>query len=120
MNEITPEENETILKDNRYLVADPRFKPRYDAIEILIHASFPELKDEGERFVCAFEIGKFLNSVGLGGCEANVIEFLNFIGTTHSMVLLKNLNKELLGILSRDNRFTQYHLMIGDIMSFKS
>ena len=97
--EVSSEENETILANNKYLVDDPRFKPRYDATDILISGNIPALKDDAERFVCANEVGKFILNNGVNGAEENIAKLFGVFSAVHILVLCQILNAEQIGKL---------------------
>ena len=97
--EVSPEENETILANNKYLVDDPRFKPRYDATDILISGNIPALKDDAERFVCANEVGKFILNNGVNGAEENIAKLFNAFSAVHIVVLCQLLDAQQIGKL---------------------
>jgi len=97
--EVSPEENETILANNKYLVDDPRFKPRYDATDILISGNIPALKDDAERFVCANEVGKFILNNGVNGAEENIAKLFGVFSAVHILMLCQILNAEQIGKL---------------------
>ena len=97
--EVSSEENETILANNKYLVDDPRFKPRYDATDILISGNIPALKDDAERFVCANEVGKFILNNGVNGAEENIAKLFSAFSAVHILVLCQILNAEQIGKL---------------------
>ena len=97
--ELSQEENDALLADNKYLVNDARFKPRYDATDILISGNIPALKDDAERFVCANEVGKFILSNGVNGAEENIAKLFGVFSAVHILVLCQILNAEQIGKL---------------------
>lgn len=108
--ELTADEDETIRANNKYLVDDPRFKSRYDAVDILISGNIPELKDDGERYVCANEVGKFIQTNGVNGSEENLAKLLNGFSTVHKLVLLQLLDAQQIAKLA-NNSYTRPHLV---------
>lgn len=86
--EIEKDKELTILEGNKYLVGGPGYKNRYDPVEILVEGNMPDLPNEGEKFACAMEIGKFISSKNgnFMGCEENLVKFLDYIGEPHSIV----------------------------------
>lgn len=80
-------EEEEALKENRYIV-DGDSQNQYDVSNIMVGGEMPELKNDGERYICAKEVGIFIRKYGFCGCEGNVAKFLEHVGELHRLVCL--------------------------------
>ena len=89
-------EEKDIIDNNRYLGN----KETYDVLDILMEGNIPEFKNDGDRFVCAKEVGEFVKRTGLFGIDMkNLTKLMDSLSTVHALLLLGRLTREQLGFL---------------------
>jgi hypothetical protein len=90
---------EMSIEKNKYLVGAPKRENIYDPLEIVLEGNFPEFESDADKFICAVEIGKFINNTGICGNENNILKFLDHLGDVHRTVCLLQISSELKTIL---------------------
>ncbi|MHA2280166.1 MAG: hypothetical protein ACXAC5_04735 [Promethearchaeota archaeon] len=79
---MTKEEEDTIIEDNKYL------NKEFDISEILAFGNIPEFNNAADRFVCARQVGIFINKNGLGNHD-NLIKFLKSVPSECRLACIK-------------------------------
>jgi len=81
-----------VIEKNKYLVGASGRKNVYDPVEILVNGNLPEFNSDAERFVCAVEIGQFVNKTGLSGIESGIENLITNgfgINSVYTLMMVK-------------------------------
>ena len=81
-NDLTKEEIDTILEDNKYL------NKTFDISEILAFGNIPDFENAADRFMCTMQVAFFIRKNGLGNHE-NLVKFLQSIPPECVVMFLK-------------------------------
>lgn len=103
-------EKEMIVEGNRYLMDAPKRKSEYDPLDILVDGNMPEFKSDADRFVCALEMAFFLRKQkgGFCGMEERVAEFLEHIGLTHSVLMVRQWTLSMMESAAKNEHLGQF------------
>ncbi|KKL09179.1 hypothetical protein LCGC14_2568420, partial [marine sediment metagenome] len=63
-------------------------------LDILVDGNMPEFESDADRFVCASELGTFINTAGTVGMGNNILKLLGELAPIHSIILLRRLKSE--------------------------
>jgi hypothetical protein len=94
-----------IVEKNKYLIGAPGRKDIYDPANIILFGELPEFKSDSERFICAMEVGLFIQNNGITGCEENVAKFLWHLGQVHRIVCLKQWHLKDMEVATKSEKF---------------
>lgn len=88
-------EEESVVENNRYMC----HKLVYDPVDILVDGNIPIYNNDGDRFVCAKEMGQFINKTGITGMADGVVKFLKSLPLVHRVIFCQEISEETLAIL---------------------
>lgn len=91
---------ETILENNRYMCK----KSVYDPVDILMNGNIPKFDSDGDRFICATEIGNFIRSSGTNGVENGLVKLLISLPYAHRMLIMRQMSTQTM------ETFTKYSI----------
>jgi len=103
-------EEKTITEGNKYLAGNV-----YDMVDILVDGNIPTFANDGEKFICATEVGKFIRSAGFSGIEENFCKLCDALGLVHFMVLSRTLAPNVLESLVKNEKLKPIQRFIKDI-----